>query len=236
MIRPLSGIGPAVFLICGAVIGAGAKRPRRSVAVHAMVLAASFALALVSAVPATASSVTSVTDPVGDASIHPQGILVPGYQDIVRASVTGGDGRFVFVMDLAAPVPAVPTLQPEVKLLDWSFRLNTDVTTAPRGFPWAPGDSIHGAEFVIFIVYDGTSFSGILIDRTPTLGGGQPVITPISFAIRGSEITASVPEGLIGTPSSFLWRATTDLWVAQLGTEAFWQPDSAPDTGSVAWP
>jgi len=203
---------------------------RNLVAVVVLLVGTALSTATVSA------QTTVVTDPAGDASVKPHSLVIPAYQDILRASVTLGDGQFVFVMDVAGVVPSNPALQTGIKLLDWTFRLDTDATTVPSGFPWAPGDRIHGAEFVIFVAWDGTRFTGSLIDRTPTLIGGEALVTPIPFTIQGSQIAASVEARLVGNPPSFLWRATTDIWFTQLGTEGFFQPDSAPDFGTAAWP
>jgi len=139
-------------------------------------------------------------------------------------------------MDVAAPIPSSPVLSRGVHLLDWTFRFDTDPSTTPRGFPWSPGDHIHGAEYVVFILWDGTRFSGIVINRTPLLTGGEPVITPVDFEINGSEIVASIDTAMIGDPSSLRLRATTDIWFTELGTDAFFQSDAIPDFGFLTWP
>ena len=197
----------------------------------------SMAVALIAAPPLSAASLTSVvTDPVGDTSVHDQAVVIAEYQDIVEASITLKGGKFILVMDVAAPIPSTPALPVGVKLLDWSFRLRTNSTAVPPGFPWAPGDKIHPTEFVIFILWNGASFTGILIDRRPLLTGGEAIVTPIPFSIQGAEITASDDAVMIGNPQTFQWRSTTDIWFTDLGTEAFFQPDSAPDFGTVPWP
>ena len=139
-------------------------------------------------------------------------------------------------MGVASPIPRSPVLSRGVHLLDWTFRFDTDPSTAPRGFPWSPGDHIHGSEYIVFISWDGLGFSSMLIDRRPLLSGGQAVITPVPFEINGSEIVTSIDAVMIGDPSSVGLRATTDVWFTDLGTEAFFQPDSVPDVGLVTWP
>jgi hypothetical protein len=176
------------------------------------------------------------TDPEGDASIKDQAFEVPPYQDIVKASITRRDNNFILEMGVASPIPRSPLLSRGVHLLDWTFRFDTDASTAPSGFPWSAGDHIHGAEYVVFILWDGLSFSGILIDRRPLLVGAPAVITSVPFEINGSEIVTSIDAAMIGDPSSVRLRATTDVWFTDLGTEAFFQPDSVPDVGTLTWP
>ncbi len=206
----------------------------------ALVFVSMVVAALLAAQPLSAGELTSVvTDPVGDAgaSINGQGIAVFAYQDIVQASITLRDGRFILVMDVAAPIPSGPALPNGVKLLEWSFRLDTNLTTAPCGFPFEPADCEHHAEYMVFILWDGTSFTGILIDRTPLLTGGQAVITRIPFNINGAEITASVDAVMIGNPPSFHWVSRTEDWSTQLGTSGFVIVDFAPEEGTFAiWP
>lgn len=203
---------------------------------RSVIAAAGLLLGSLWSVPTASAQTSCVTDPVGDASVIDKSIVIAPYQDIIKACITLKGGRFFFVMDVAGPIPSSPALQPSVRLLDWSFRLNTDLATCPIGFPWAPGDRIHCAKFVLFVLWDGTNFTGILIDRRPALTGGQAVITPIPFEIQGAEITAPVDAAMVGNPPSFQWRATTDVWLTELGTEAFFQPDSAPDSGTATWP
>jgi len=208
----------------------------RSRPLLALVTMAVSALGVGQPVSAADQLTCAATDPVGDISVRDEAVVLAAYQDIVGASITLRGGQFILVMDVAAAIPESPLLPVGVKMLDWTFRLDTNLTTTASGFPWAPGDKIHGAEFVVFILWDGTSSTGVLIDRTPSLTGGQAVVTHIPIFIKGSEITASVNAATIGNPESFRWRSTTDIWFTDLGTEAFFQPDSAPDFGAVPWP
>lgn len=208
-----------------------------------LMFVAAIVTALMLAQPVSAAGLTStVTDPVGDATydkccghFYFDGTPAP-YQDIVQVSISLRDGRFIFVTNVAAPIPSEPTLPPKAKLLEWSFRLDTDPTTFPSGFPFPKGNT-RPAEFMVFIVWDGTSFTGILIDRTPTLTGGETLIIPILFDIREEEITASVDASLMGSPGSFQWWAAAQVWTKELGTEGgLYGVDLAPDTGWAPWP
>ncbi len=190
--------------------------------------------------PVSASLTSVVTDPVGDAVLTAAGIAAPPYQDIVKASITFKDSRFIFLMDLAAPVPNnPPLLPPGTALIDWVWQLQTDPTLFPCGFPGAPGPAAFCPpfEFVIGIVWNGTSFTGIFIDRRPLLMGGNAIVTVVPFNIKGSEITASLSGAMIDSPSSFGWHALTTAWAGGFGTDSFFPVDSAPDNFAFApWP
>jgi hypothetical protein len=171
------------------------------------------------------------------------GTSVGEYQDIVSASIALNGGRFVLTMDVAAPIPSQPALPHGAKLIEWAFRLNTDLSTCPSGFPYPPAATLtspevtHCAEYIVFVVWDGTDFTAVLIDRTPLLTGGQPVITPVSFDIVGAEISVSFDAGLVGNPRSFRWTTRTEIWFTVLGSMGYVIVDAAPDEGSFAtWP
>jgi len=191
--------------------------------------------------PVSAGTRTStIADPEGDAFYNLNSnsqLAAPGYQDILEASVSLRDGRFIFAMGVAAAVPEDPSLPSGAKLLEWSWRVDTNFAASPSGFPWPPGYAAP-AEFMVFALWDGTSFTAILIDRTPTLTGGQTIITSVPLKIKGAEITATVDASRMADPSSFLWFASTQFWTADLGTEGFIPLDIAlaPGPAWAPWP
>lgn len=188
--------------------------------------------ALFVAQPVSAGLTSVVEDPVGDAFVDNPGIPFNAYQDIVQAAVTLKDGRFIVAMKLAGSVPSSPVLPPQIVLLDWSWYINTDPTTFPAGFPYSPGGA-PSPEFIVLLVWDGTSFTTTLIDRRPLLTGGQALLTPVPFLIKGSVITASVDAAQLDNPSSFGWSALTEDWETQLGTNSFHTIDF---TAAAQWP
>lgn len=199
--------------------------------------------ALVSVASSAADSTSVVYDVSGDAAVTGQGTAVAPYQDITAVSVTSIDGKFVFVMDLAAALPSRPPMPHGAKLIEWSFRLNTDLGTCPSGYPYANGatlaspEATHCAEYLVFIVSDGSGFTGMLIDRTPALTGGNAVVTPIPFSIVGAEITAWVNAAAVKNPASFRWTTRTETWFSELGSMGYVIVDAAPDEGFFAtWP
>jgi hypothetical protein len=194
--------------------------------------------------PSAAAGLTSVMDDaIGDAVVTVNGTAVAAYQDIVQASVALSDGQFVLTMDVAAPIPDRPELPNGGRLLEWSFRLRTDLETCASGYPYPPAATLtspevtHCAQFMIFVVSDGTGFTGMLIDRTPSLAGEPAVVTPISFSVIGTEITASIEAGLVGNPQAFRWISRTETWFGKLGSMGYAVVDAAPDEGLFAvWP
>lgn len=171
------------------------------------------ALALVQ--PASAGPTSVVEDPVGDAFIWPGARPGEPFQDIVRAEVSERGGTFRFVMRLAEAIPESPT-SPPWALLVWQWDLDTDPNTFPTGFPY-PYPFGYGEEYQVFFVWDGTSFSAFVIDRTPLLTGGDAEIRPASFVVKGSELRVYVNAADVGDPSGFGWGAYTGDWMTKLG-------------------
>jgi hypothetical protein len=185
--------------------------------------------ALTVAAPASAESLTvTLTDPAGDARYK-----APGYLDLVQAEATKQGQNFEFRTVVAEPIPlSLPNLPPGNRLVLWLWGLDTDPTTAPQGTPVSPGVPI-AAEFVLRVVWNGTAFSGELIDRRPLLTGGEAVVTPLPFTIASNQVSMAVPASAVGNPTSFLWDIVSIYWSSQgqsLGWHAadffdpFWNP------------
>ena len=195
--------------------------------------------ALLLAQPVGAAALTSVLeDPEGDMALPEElsPVARQAYQDIVRAEISKKDGTFVFTMEVAGRIPETPELAPPgVALLEWRWALNVNPDTFPAGFPFAPGAHAP-AEYQVQILWDGTNFIGQLIDRTPLLTGGQAIVTPLSFRIKGAEFKTSVNAAMVGDPSSFLWLVFTVDWPTPLGTNSFLTVDFAPNGGPITWP
>jgi len=191
--------------------------------------------ALLVVAPQVVAQTSAVLDPIGDG----EGFKVPLFQDIVRAEVSKKGNAFRFVMEVANRIPASPPLDPPgVKLQEWSFRLDTDPTTCPAGFPFSSAPLTAAADIMVFVLWDGVSFTAFVIDRTPSLTGGEAVITPVPFDIKRREITVSVDAAIIGDPGSFGFRGFTEVWNDGLGTDSWQVLDIAPNGVHVFanWP
>ncbi len=171
-------------------------------------------IALLAAPEAQSGSKTSVAeDPLGDAFIFQ--ILVepqraPDYLDLIRGEVTLQGGIFIFKLTVAGPVPDEPFV-PQGRVIDWAWLIDTDPATFPTGFPVAPGIALP-SEFCVEVLWDGTDFDAILIDRRPALLGEDAILTPIPFNIDGNELSASVSRRMMDRPRSFVWNGITDLF------------------------
>ena len=152
------------------------------------------------------------------------------------ATITLRDGRFILVMEMAGSIPASPALPPGTKLLEWSWEFVTDPATFHTGFPWGQA-ATSPVDYVAQILWDGASFMGQLIDRTPLVTGGEAVVTRLAFSIIGAAFRTSVEAAMVGNPSSFDWITTSRTWVAELGTFAWFPVDGAPDCCVAgSWP
>lgn len=195
-------------------------RLRRSFSIQAtpgcvagMVILAVFAASL----SASAQTPTRVTDPAEDARYR-----APGSMDIVSAAATKSGQAFRFQMSVAAPIPAAPTTTPPgTNQIQWDWALDADPTTFPAGTPFPAGSGqARPAEFIVHVVWDGSSFSAYLTDRRPLLSGGEAVITPLGFTISGSDVRVDVGASLLDEPSSFFWGAVTFYWSSPPGATA----------------
>jgi hypothetical protein len=156
------------------------------------------------AAPASAATTVSITDPAGD--VTHKG---PGYLDVVGASVTKQGPTLVFGKELAAPIPQdIGHITPGNDELWWAWGIDTDPNTAPQGFPGPNGASFLG-EFGLWVSWDGTSFSGNLVDRRPLLTGGAAVITPVPFSVTGNQVSMTVRTSDLGNATSFMWNSPT---------------------------
>jgi len=193
-------------------------------------------LVLVMAVPAAAGSTTTVLDPVGDTALISGPGSTPAFLDMVSVTVTKLGGRFEFSMAVAAPIPAQPVLPPKVKETWWMWALDTDPTSFPFGFPRAPGQSFP-PEFAVAVSWNGTQFTAFVMDRRPTLSGGESLITPIPFEVRDTRVTAFVDTATIQDPPSFRFSALTRAWKGEPGTEGFVFTDYSGTPGTFhPWP
>ena len=142
-------------------------------------------------------------------------VEVPPYRDIIRIEARRSGTILTFSMDMAGQVPTAPTMiLPVVKEMIWFWRLDTDPTTAPAGYPTAPGDPVPH-EFMVRIVWDGARFRGELIDRRPLLTGGSAIVLPMPFQISGATLSVSVDSHALGDPEAFRLAAGATDWQAQ---------------------
>lgn len=191
----------------------------------------------------------------------------PAYMDMVRVEITRTSDSLVLVMEMAAPVPEQPPLEglqiaaqcgdasctspsavvePVVEL-KWIWSIDTDRSTCATGFPWAPGTQypyetfIGCSEIMVEVVWDGTAFAGLLIDRRPILTGGEVIVTPIRFTISGATVQLTVDLTTIELPDRFGWWASTLGWPQPQGTATpeeawFTSIDHVPDQGETLFP
>jgi hypothetical protein len=194
------------------------------------------------ALDAAAGLTSVVTDPLGDAKLNHHNDAGPGsdkkvpdYLDVIGAEVAKQGRTFVFTESVGADIPSNPS-EASGGLTDaqiWIFGLNTD-PAFPQGDPLATG-STNPFEFFVDVEWDGTQFVGLLYDRRPLLSGGAMVVTPVPFAIEGTQVKLFVSASLLGDQSTFGWAAGT-LTRHVLGTEGYQTLDLAPDAGLATWP
>jgi len=191
-----------------------------------LVLAALPMTVVTIAVTRSASAQTSVAlDSVGDVDFR-----APAFQDIVRGEIQKKSGSFVLRMEMAGPIPERPPLPPPGNSeIWWAWAFDLDPTTAPKGYPFAPGYSAP-AELLVYVSWDGTEFRGYAIDRRPLLTGGNAIVTHVPFSITGPIVEGVLASVLIDNTASFRWGTRTFNWSSShLGTQGF----NAVDVGGA---
>lgn len=99
---------------------------------------------------------------------------------------------------------ARPVLVNGVNQYAWFWFLNTDPTTFPSGYPRVPGFGT-APEFALWVAWDGVQFTASIVDRRPTLTGGDSVFTPVGFSLNAAHISAYRGRGD--------HRRSCELWV-----------------------
>jgi hypothetical protein len=166
------------------------------------------------AVPQPASAQTSgIDDPIGDVNFH-----APAFRDIIRGEIQKEGESFFLRMEMAGPIPERPPLTPPGKSeIWWVWGFNLDPTTFPRGYPFPPGEGLPlPAEFMVYVAWDGTKFTGNAIDRRPLLTGQDAIVTPVPFSIDGAIVQATLASPS-DFPASFGWGTRTYDWSSPPG-------------------
>jgi hypothetical protein len=179
-------------------------------------------LSYAAAQPAS-GQISTVFDPVGDTFIP-----APPFQDIVGARMMKTvSGDFELLMELAGSVSGAPILPPRgANQIWWNWVFDLDPTAFPQGYPVSPGIASI-PEFIVYVSWNGTAFSGTAIDRRPLLTGGPAVVFQLPFDVNGTTVEALLDSSLIGeVPPSFDWRPATLDWAGPLGSGGYSIADS----------
>ncbi len=192
---------------------------------------------LVSFAALTARAQTAaVIDPQGDA-FYSNGKEAPAFLDILAASFTISD-TLTLTVDVAGSLDALPNPPGSHGVFDWHFALNTDDSTDPPGLPLPPGRTAP-AEFYVGALWDGTAFSGLLIDRRPALTGQPALLYSIPVSVSASRITLTVPAALAAQVRAAVllagvtWNCLTLRADGPMGSDGI---HGADEIGRQLWP
>jgi len=192
-----------------------ARFERPPVRMPSLVAGLALMLALAPVASQTVAAATSAVynDPVGDTHFN-----APAYTDIVGCEAVRSGQTLSFAMTLAAPIPTSADLpKPANTEVEYVWALDTNPATAPAGYPLAPGLAVY-PEYALQVNWDGTTVTGVLIDRTPLLVGADAVITTQPFTVSSSRISTSVRVGQIGDPGAFNFGCVVALWSGPFGS------------------
>jgi hypothetical protein len=175
-----------------------------------------------------------IPDPSGDALL----ISAPGYVDARSAGVVVAGGTFSFAVTLAGPIPTSFKVPAGWDALLWSFCLDTDNSSDPRGYPFEPSTAVP-CEFIVTALSKGSGVTGTLIDRRPSLEVKPAATTSIPVALDGTTVTISVPAAKLGHPARFTWVMATTALTLPWPNDEFLDIDEVPDSSfgrPAPWP
>ncbi|HTE90089.1 MAG TPA: hypothetical protein VK639_14105 [Terriglobales bacterium] len=142
---------------------------------------------------AARAQTAAVIAPQGDA-FYSNGHEAPAFLDIIAASITISN-TLTLTVDVAGSLAGLPNPPGFHGVFDWHFALNTDDSTDPPGLPLPPKITAP-ADFYVGALWDGSTFSGLLIDRRPALIGQPALSYSIPVSVSGSRIIITVPAAL----------------------------------------
>ena len=116
----------------------------------------------------------------------------------------------------------------------WLWGIDSDPDLSPSGWPFPSGQPAPH-EFFVILASDGEQYFAFVGDRRPLAVGGEEIITPVPFRVRGSSIQVFVDADLLDDPTDFLWAFGSVTAHAHLGTEGFEVVD-VDDSDFVPWP
>ena len=186
---------------------------------------------------AVSTDAVAVVDNPGDARTA-AGQPGPGHLDVVAAKVERrANGSFAFDLTLASALAAAPGAPGAGMAAGWAvcidlypFVVSPLYGQLPTGMP---------CQLIVQALWDGTRFSGQLLDRR-AVGAGVPASAePFVPLVEGASIRMSVPAESLGSPGWFLWSVFTEELDATdaveqlgaLGPNAAFHVDAAPDGG-----
>ena len=189
--------------------------------------------------------------PINDSS-DDVGAGVPAWQDVVAESITGGvSSSFTFTETVGAAIPSSPGLPKDTVEQLWWFCIQVNASFSATGWPFSGNGNPLPCQYFVFLLWDGTYFSGVFVNRSAQASGGSPTLQILPFTISSATISWTVDRALLGSPSSFGWWVATE----NRGTAAFEQNsstdvsflkgnlgfrvvdfDAGPNSGFAPWP
>ena len=166
----------------------------------------------------------------------------PSYRDVLKTEIIKTGQNVTFRAELAGAVPSRPLLPPSVVALVWEWNIQSD-DRFPTGFPNA-ASMRHWPELQAQLVWNGSEFKAFLIDRRPSLMGGEVVVTSIPFSITGAQLELTADRAGIQIPDTFGWVMVTNDWLVPRGQVTSNDqvraidvaPDQPPPTGPLPVP
>jgi hypothetical protein len=210
-------------------------------ALRRLIPIAGMAVACFGMVQGAYAQTSTVCDAAGDAvfSNGKGGPQVPGWLDVVQATISDSGDAIVFTITVNAPVPAVPAWSgnEEGGQFWWGWRITGDFThlTIVKGCILSNGKALPAGYFLdlIYSIQTG-SFRARLLDDALCIDSE----VPFGFSPDRTQISMVVPKALFNNtaimpdPNRFQYFAGTRIFKPDTSNNsAFFEIDNAPDQG-----
>jgi hypothetical protein len=170
------------------------------------------------AIWSSVSTTKMFDDPLGDSV--PQTVpyldTVAYGVDVARAQTTD---TYLFTFEVAEPIPSSLDVPMNLDAVQYSFCLDTDPSSSPRGYPFETQEA--ACDFILSAVSKGGPWTGTLIDRRPLANGEEARAARVRFLTKDADGLFAVPGEMLGNPQALHWAMSASLLKLPLPSDDF---------------
>jgi hypothetical protein len=169
-------------------------------------------------------------DPIGDL-FDKNGSTTSGelFLDITAVDIQKKGDQYIMLMQLS---DNLPKKTPELNtFIEWDFMIDSD-NNPSTGTKWPLISNDIGYDYLArFCLYNGIRTHEVLITKSP---GGKH--STISYRVIKNVVELTVPDSLIGSPSSFHWTAAVRKYLSDAPAAEPSVSDKVPNQGHFNYP
>jgi hypothetical protein len=120
----------------------------------------------------------------------------PAWATLLRSTVSETKNLSVDWL-MSGDVPAKPVIVGDKTILWAEFLTSLNGTAVITGWPFPVGFAFWNVTYSIIVAWDGFHYGAAVVNSTPTIIGGSPIVTPIPFQIHDQLVSVSFPSSLV---------------------------------------